>query len=345
MKIAIIVSYDISEDNGITIRAKRVFNALKNDHDVHIVYSKKKNLNNIFSVLFNDLIWNLKLLLLIPRMSNDLIYLSSDFLGFFSVFILSKILKFNIIFEAHGVFSDENITKKRNKLIIKGTQTIERFVITRSDYVIALSKNIFEFYKKFNENIELIPVFIDESIRIKRKEKLNNEYKLIGLIGPFDMPANKYYLDFIYKNIDKLNENLIISIIGSCKNKIKNNKIIYTGYIKSYPDYLSEVKSLDIILIPSKISTSGPLNKILEAMLCQTPVLTTPEGTHGLDYIKNYENIIIEKEEKLIELLNGKLFNGQLLEKTSINARKLINDYYSKKINEEKLLNVINTLL
>jgi len=341
MKIAIISGSDISEDNGISIRAKRIYKVLKEEHDVIILYSNQKNFKNIFSIFMENLFWNLRLLYLIPKNKLDAVYVSSDFLGFFSIYFLSKLLRFNIIFEAHGTLSEENINKNRNKIIIKTTQFIEKFAISKSDYVIALSKNIYEFYSRYNKNIALVPVFIDESIKYRIGDNKEKGYKSIGLIGPFDMPANRYYLDFVYKNIDKFNEDIIFHVIGSCDYRINSSKIRYTGYIESYSEYLSKINSMDLVLIPSKISTSGPLNKILEAMMCSTPVLTTPEGTYGIDGVKHLDNILIVKEEEIIKEINGNIFDGNLLAKISANARNFIEYYYSKEVNEEKILKTI----
>jgi len=344
MKIAVLLGADISENNGTTIRAKRIKKILEKEHEVLLLDSKKKDFSNVISQIIDDLIWNLKLLFLIPRKDINMVYLSSDFMGFFSIFLLSKLKRFKIVFEAHGILSEENINKKRNKLVIKATQIIEKLVITNSDYVVALSGQIYDFYKRYNSKIELVPAFINESIQYKPLDKNNNGFKSIGIIGPFDMPANKHYLEYIYTNIDKFRENLIFYVIGSCNSKIDNKKIKYTNYIESYSEYLSLISSLNLVLIPSKISTSGPLNKILEAMLCQTPVLTTSEGIVGFDYAKNQENILIFEEEEIIGQINENIFDGDLLEKISTNAAQIIKNHYSKEVNERKILNTVHSL-
>ncbi|MGB9980294.1 glycosyltransferase [Methanobacterium sp.] len=341
MKIAILVSADMSEDNGITIRAKRINKVLKKNHDVTIISAGKQNFDNLFSMILNAIYWNLKLLYQIPREKIDLIYFSSDFLGFFSIFLLSKFMNFKLIFESHGIFSEENIDKNRNNIIVKTCQIIEKFVIKNSDYVIALSVDIYNFYKVYNKNIDLIPVFIDESIELKEKQIMHHNFKSIGLIGPFDMPSNKYYLNFLYKNLDKFNSNLIFVVIGRCSHRINDKRIKYTGYLKSYQDYISQVDDLDLVLIPSKIPTSGPLNKILEAMLCSVPVLTTPAGTSGLDYIQNNENIFICKENNMVYQLNKNIFDEDIMKKVGQNGKMMVYSHHSIKVNKEKLYKII----
>ncbi len=344
MKIALVSGSDISEDNGISVRAKRIYKILKKEHDAVILYSYQKDFKNLFSIFLNNVIWNFRLLYLIPRHRVDAVYLSSDFLGFFSVYLLSKLMKLKIIFEVHGNISEENINKKRPKIIIKIAQFIEKFAIKNSDYVIALSQNIYQFYRRYNQNIALVPVFIDESIKFDVLTQKNNGFKSIGVIGPFDMPANEYYLDFVYENLDKFDANIVFHVIGACPRTINSDKIKYTGYIDSYSQYLSKINSMDLVLIPSKISTSGPLNKILEAMMCSTPVLTTPEGIYGIDGVKNYENILIFMENEIIGQVNEKIFDENILSRISTNAKKLVEYHYSKEINEEKILKIIHNL-
>lgn len=342
MKIAILLDADISNSIGTSIRAKRIEDVLKEEHDVNIIYSGKQSFENVFSMILSSLTWNLKLFFIIPRRKIDLIYLSSDFLGFFSVILLSKFKNYKLIFESHGIFSKENINKNRNKIVVKSCQLIEKFVISNSDCIITLSKDIFNYYRNFNQNIFLIPSFVDESIKPKVRSKSNNGLKSIGLIGPFNMPSNKHYLDFLYQNIDKLNPNLFFSIIGSCDYRIKNKRIEYTGYMKSYPDYISKIASMDLVLIPSQIPTSGPLTKILESMLCSVPVLTTPEGTKGLDYIKWNENMLVCEKENLVHKLNESIFDEDLMKKISKNGGITVQSHYTKKINEKKLFKVID---
>jgi len=84
--------------------------------------------------------WMLKLLFVIPRQRVDCIYCCADNFGFVSSYILSKALGFRVVFEAHGILSEENIAKKRPATLIRACSVIERFVISRADYVVALEK-------------------------------------------------------------------------------------------------------------------------------------------------------------------------------------------------------------
>lgn len=341
MKIAILSPSNLSENNGTSIRAKNIYKLLNSEYEVTIISSNNTKFDSLWSILGSSITWNFKLIKNLSKQKYDCVYSCSDFLGFFTCFLLSKVYGFKLIFEAHGILSEENKKKQRNSLIIKFCNFIEKFVITRTNHVIALSKDILNFYKKFNSNIDLIPVFIDDVFFSNESKNITSNPKLIGLIGPFDMPANKYYLDFLYKHLDDFDERINFLIIGKCNKEITENNLNYTGYLESIKEYAENIRSLDALLVPSKVSTSGPLNKILEAMACNVPVFTTPEGITGLDYAHDNENILIYNKNSLVEGVNKDIFNEELLLKISKTAKKMVEKYYSKNFNLKKILTII----
>ena len=151
-------------------------------------------------------------------------------------------------------------------------------------------------------------------------------------------------IQYVYENITRFNNNIIFTLIGNCENKIQNDKIVYTGYISSHSEYLEQLSSLNAVLIPSKIATLGPLNKILESMACSIPVFTTPKGVIGLSNYENKKNILIFNEENLVEGINESISNSNLMKDVGKKSREYFENYYSKKANEKKLLNIFNEL-
>ena len=67
-------------------------------------------------------------------------------------------------YSSHSILSEESKENGYSKIRVKLNQIFERFVVKHADYVIALSENTFKFYKKWNTNIELIPVFVDDNL-------------------------------------------------------------------------------------------------------------------------------------------------------------------------------------
>jgi glycosyltransferase involved in cell wall biosynthesis len=251
---------------------------------------------------------------------------------------------FCVIFEAHGILSEENKAKNRPAVVIRVCSLIERFAVGRSDHVIALSRDIFEFYKTFNDEIDLIPAFVDEQV-YKAAHTRAADFKTIGLVGPFDMPANKYYLQFLYEHVDAFDPRIRFRIIGKCDNMIADDRITYTGYLSSRDGYAAELASLDALLVPAQLPTSGPLNKILEGMACSLPVYTTPEGIVGLNCLENGKNIIVEEGRTLVGTINQSVFNDALTRTIGDNARKLVEQQYSRAANKAKLVRIMEQWL
>lgn len=350
-KILISVIANIFTDDGTTVRSKRVAEILKHHFKITIVTRSKKDALKVFDDVdvkiikpANTKLWNLKLIPILIKNDYDFVYCSNDYFGFLTYYIFSWIYHYKLIFEAHSIVSEERKELKNNKLKIKFYSLLERFVVKKSDFVVALSENTFDFYKKYNKNIELVRNFVDEvpfvdEIYSTTQKKESPNYN-IGLIGPFNTVRNEYYLEFLYNNIERFNDNIKFIIIGNCENKIRNDKIVYTGYIKNHLDYMEQLSSLDAVLIPSKIATLGPLTKILEPMACSIPVFTTPKGVVGLSNYKNKENILIFTEENIVNGINESISNKNLMEKVVKKSREYFKKYYSKKANENKLLKI-----
>jgi len=98
------------------------------------------------------------------------------------------------------------------------------------------------------------------------------------------------------------------------------------------------------VLVPEKNSTQGPLNKILEPLACSIPVFTTPKGMIGLSWLKPNRDICVFEENELVSAINRLIFHDDLMSETGRNGYMVVNQYYSKRANEQKLLDILNTI-
>lgn len=355
IKIAVSVIANAFKNDGTTVRAIRILKILKNHYDLSLITraNEKQKLKGLEEV---DIVivkpdktkhWNLKLIPVIMKNKFDVVYCSHDWFGFLTYFLLSKIYKYKIIFEAHSILSEEHKEMGYSKIRVKLNQIHEKFVIKHADHVIALSENTFKFYEKYNKNIDLVPVFIDADVfRINKKiesKKYQRDFKLIGLIGPFNIISNEYSLEFLYKNIKRFDDKIKFVVIGRCDNKIENEGIVFTGYLDSLQDYVKALSSLDAVLVPSKIATYGPLNKIIEPMSCSLPVFTTPKGVVGLYYVEHGKDILVFEEDEIVDKVNELIFDDEFMRRIGENAQIVCEKYYSKKANEKKVINILES--
>jgi glycosyltransferase involved in cell wall biosynthesis len=356
MKIAVSTLSDVSMNEGTSVRAKRVFELLQKKYDCTlIIRGGHRSKSEKVVVISPSKLWNFQLIPVVLKNRFDLIYCSNDFWGFLTYFTLARLWTCKVIFEAHGILSVEreyslSAPGPVDKVRIKVRQWREKFVVKHADCVIALSLDIFNFYRRFNNDIVLIPVFLDEQ-RFKPQESSNErtsdhtKEKFVGVIGPFIQGnINNYFLDFVFRNLGAFDEHIKFIIIGECDHKPRNARVRYTGYLRDVQEYVDQLTLLDAVLVPSKFPSFGPLNKILEPMACSLPVFTTTPGAVGLEHIRPGENIFICDESEIVAKVNESLFDVELMERVGKNARRTIETYYGTEVNNKKLIEVIERL-
>ena len=248
MKIGITVNADIDEPQGVTARAEEIFRALKRTCDTTLIvrgsrFSDRKDIIIINSPLKG--VWNLRLLSIIAQNKFDFIYCVQDTWGFLSSYLLSKLFRYRVIYETHGLFPDD-------QKMPKSLQCAESFAVKHAHRVITLSEERLEAHQKNSKNVSMIPLFIDESIFKETDEigrqKSEGKYGEIGIIGPFYQGQNSGTLEFLYENLDKFHAKFKFIIIGRCDNRIKDERISYTGYLPSITDYARVLSKLDAVL-------------------------------------------------------------------------------------------------
>ena len=361
MKIAVSCLCDISKSDGTSVRAKSVFGVLQKKYDCTLIMRGQLNSkSDHVEVIRSSKLWNFQLIPVILKNQFDLVYCASDFWGFFTYFALAKLLNCKVILEAHGVLSLEREERYLepspvDKVRIKMLKWREKFVVKHADCVIALSQDIYKVYSKFNKRIFIVQNFVNEKQFKPQKSSRDRisddkERKNVGLIGPFiqkydrnrNFLVSSYFLDFVYKNIDRFDSRINFIVIGQCDYKIANERINYTGYLSDFQDYVDQLALLDAVLVPSKFSSFGALTKVLEPMACAVPVFTTPVGLVSFDHVTPGEDILVCDESELVAKVNEYLFDDELLHRVGENARRTVEKYYSKTVNRKKLIAVID---
>ncbi len=355
-KIAVSVIVNAFENDGTTVRAIRILNLLKNHYDLSLITraNEKQNLKSLEDVKViivkpdKTKLWNLKLIPTVIKNKFDVVYCSDDWFGFLTYYLLSKIYKYKIIFEAHDVWSEEEKKRGFSKILVKLNRIHEKFVIEHADHVIAVAGFVYKFYKKYNKKIDLIPLFTDEDILKQNEEVINYKVKksskLVGFIGPFDTLHNEPALNFLYENLNHFDRRINFTIIGKCNNKIENKRIVYVGYLDSIQDYVDQLSRLDAVLVYKSVAP-GPYTKVLESMSCSLPVFTVPKAVVGFEHVEHgIDILILEDDSELIDSINELIFDDKVMREIGRNARIRVKKYYSKKVNEKKLVDIIENL-
>lgn len=153
--------------------------------------------------------------------------------------------------------------------------------------------------------------------------------------------AVKWFVKYCFPMIRESVPNATFVIAGAnpsnAVRKLHNGQtIIVTGYVDSLVDILT---SSEVAIAPMR-SGSGMQNKILEAMACGIPVVTTHNGLEGI-FAKNNEEILVADvpelfAQSIISLMN----NPDLYDKVSSNSRNYVQKHHSWEKSNRSIIDI-----
>ncbi|MHA2357490.1 MAG: glycosyltransferase family 4 protein [Candidatus Heimdallarchaeaceae archaeon] len=220
-------------------------------------------------------------------------------------------------------FNSLTWVEKRVLLTYRILKRIESKLLSRAKHLIAVSQGIKnELTKSYSidENrITVIPNGVDTSIHHNIKEKLydkRDDELVLGFLGRMTASKGAKMLLLIMKQLKKKIPKLKLLTAGDdldTRNEIVslineynlNENIIDYGYIYDNQKKNAFYSSLDILLHPS--SHEGMSLVLLEALACQTPVITTVEAA-TFDHANTMISIprsVQSFTEKISELYNN----------------------------------------
>jgi glycosyltransferase involved in cell wall biosynthesis len=171
---------------------------------------------------------------------------------------------------------------------------------------------------------------LTNGVDIYRYKPLENstERKNLVFTGKLDLWANFLMLDNIIKNIfpalKKRFPGLKLQIVGAKPtNKIRSLASDDIELFFDVPDFTPYLQQARVFIHPH-IGATGIQNKLLEAMSCGCPVVTTPTGIQGIDAVQGEHAFIGTSNQEIIEYSAQILADDELAENMSRKARELI---------------------
>jgi len=246
----------------------------------------------------------------------------------------------------------QKIPLLREAMIFESLRTrwFEEKTWRKANVCLAVSQeNANEIEKVTGKKCYLIPNGIDlDYFEFNKITKQQDNKITILFVGNFKYIQNQDAATVLAKNIFPL-----------IKKEIKNAKLLIVGRhptkeIKNLnskdilvDDQIKEIKEAywqaDLLLAPIRAG-SGTKFKILEAMACGLPVITTPLGIEGIKAQDKKEVLIRESVDNLakaaIQLINNKNLKIELI----FEARKLVEREYSWEKIGKKLEKVYQTI-
>ena len=200
-----------------------------------------------------------------------------------------------------------------------------------------------------SKKVSIVPLGINTDI-FKRYDNLPCNRTIIFSGNMSYFPNENAIIWFINNCFIKIKEKIIdakLIIVGNnpsprVKNFHNGKSVLVTGYVNSMSDILNKAQ---IAIAPMQVG-SGMQFKILEAMACELPVVTTKFGMGGISHLVDRKNIVIadsatDFSNACVELL----CNYQLTIKIGKAAREVIVKKYSWELNVSKIEKCYNNIL
>ena len=237
----------------------------------------------------------------------------------------------------HEIWNDlakntSNFLKKITYLFLKNQmKKWEDFICSKCDFLFCISKNDqLYFKKKIGKKIGILP----DSFKLEKRKKPNN-FSIFHL-GSMDWKPNvegiNWFLKKVWINNFKNNKSLKLYLAGKnmpvfLKNK-SNDSLIIEGVVENAENYM---KQKSVMIVPL-FSVSGIRIKILEGMSMGIPIISTPKGAQGIEYVDKKNILICENEFDFTKSIKKIKRDKKLFDKISKEGKKLIKTHFSNEI-------------
>lgn len=232
----------------------------------------------------------------------------------------------------------------------------EQFLFRNFDRITCVSEHDRCYHSRFvgNEKSILLPNFIDEQ-DYQINAPGSRDGSLIVMTGSFSDFQNRngvlWFLQYCWPMIQDQIPHAHLQVIGRDSKHlvrlISNNNIVNKeniSYVENVVHVAEYIQRASVAVVPI-LQGAGTRIKILEAMACCTPVVSTTLGASGLD-LENGKHILMadapgDFSNQIISLLN----NPDLRFELAHNAYKLLVTNYTSRVNQVYIRRIIQDLI
>lgn len=261
------------------------------------------------------------------------------FTPLFYSFLATRLTKVKLVYTEHSRWQLEQLARMKSVL--------NRLLLSRTDAVVAISKQIEDYYRNVlklkGDKIHFITNGIDLALfetgngkDVRHELGVENGERLLGTVANLRPEKNHKLLISAFSRVAKELENIRLVLVGfdcmggeiqrfAAKSGV-GEKILFLGQRDDVPELL---RIFDIFCLTS-VYEGLPLT-VLEAMASGVPVIganvlgineVIRNDTNGLLFPKN-------DEKRLADLMKRLLMDGKLRERLSKQGRSYVEKYYN----------------
>jgi glycosyltransferase involved in cell wall biosynthesis len=252
-----------------------------------------------------------------------------------------------------ALLPNPNLIKKiYSNLVWRASQFHEKTYLPACDVVFAVSEEDAKYYRSFINfcQLEIVPNFIDlseyPSQGVSGSEQSKKKIIFTGSMDAFqNQRAGDFLLNQIWPKVLHAVPECQLYIVG--KNppsrwlKLSQPHVHVTGRVDSPIPFL---QAADVAIVPL-LDGSGTRFKILEAMACGVPVVSTPLGCQGLNAQWESDILVAEGADTLADKVIQLLQSPQQRMSLAANAYRLVQQKYSLEANASKLRDICYSLI
>ena len=294
------------------------------DH-IHSIYS-----NNIFDIIQVEMPWNVSVVLSLPKETKK-IYVHHE-LGFVRRELEIKKLGKSAYLNSCKTFADMN----------------EISLLNMYDRILTLSpvdkKKLVEAGVTVPVSASFATINLSKSFSFRFSDGLQ-----LSFVGPDSHSPNyvgiSWFLNNCWGELKKENPAYRLKIIGKWEEKhILEDSSKYPGVeFLGYVDKLGEAIQGTVMIVPITVG-SGIRMKILEACSIGVPFVSTTVGAEGIPVENGKNCYVTDNPDEFVDNII-KLQNQSIQRKLIINARKMVEDYYSLDALRTNRLNIYDITL
>lgn len=216
-------------------------------------------------------------------------------------------------------------------LQFKKMKRFEAALCRRMNILLAMSDEDKTALQQHNHQVFVVPNGVEEINPLQRSD--NNDSSIVTFTGLMSYDANNdamlYFCEHIWPLITKQNPKGRLFIVGKKPTQqvldLQSSTISVTGEVESVKEYLSNTT---VFVAPLRIG-SGTRLKILEAMSCGIPVVSTTLGCMGIKVTHGKNIQIADQPETFAQEVTALMQDPKKRTRIADAGMQLVRDHYT----------------